>query len=236
MWYSWNARRLRASVRRWGRSDMSAKVPTEGSGYNPMRRRFLFLTLLLAATGAAAQTDTDATDPQQAERTPKKSAEARITDVRLGFGEQQIQLSFKLLDAFDEDFQKRIDSGLPTSFTFDLVLERTRKRWFNKNVDESTLQVSAMYDAVGRQYLINYKHDGSLIESRVVKDPGELRSTMTEFTDFPAFSTEGKNPRQRLRVRVRAELRTRTIFFFIPSTVHTDWAETRKFRLAEELE
>lgn len=202
-----------------------------------MRRRLGFLALLLVATGATAQTDTDAADPQQAELAPeKKSAEARITDIRFAVDEQQILLSFKLLDAFDESFQKRIDSGLPTSFTFDLELERTRKRWFNKAVDSSTLQISAMYDAVGRQYLINFKHDGHLIESRVVKDAGELRSAMTELTDFPAFSTAGKNPRQRLRVRVRAELRTRTIFFFIPSTVRTNWAETRKFRLAEELE
>ncbi len=203
-----------------------------------MRQRSLFLALLLTAVGAAAQTDTDSTQAQPSEeRAPdKKSAEARITDVRLGFGEQQILLSFQLLGAFDSGVQKRIDSGLPTSFTFDFELERTRKRWFNKAVDKGTLQVSAMYDALGRQYLINFKHDGDLIESRVVKEPDELRAAMTELTDFPVFSTAGKNPQQRLRVRVRAELRTRTIFFFIPSTVYTDWAETRKFRLAEELE
>ena len=196
------------------------------------------LALLLAATGAAAQTDTDSPPPQEAgEPAPeKKPAEARITDIRLAFGEQQILLSFKLLDAFDSELQKRIDSGLPTSFTFDFELERTRRSWFNKSVDSSTLQVSAMYDALGRQYLINFKHDGDLIESRVVKDAGELRAAMTEHADVPVFTTVGKNPQQRLRVRVRAELRTRTIFFFIPSTVHTDWAETRKFRLAEEPE
>ncbi len=203
-----------------------------------MRQRSLFLALLLTAVGAAAQTDTDSTQAQPSEeRAPdKKSAEARITDVRLGFGEQQILLSFKLLNAFDSGVQKRIDSGLPTSFTFDFELERTRKRWFNKAVDTGTLQVSAMYDALGRQYLINFKHDGNLIESRVVKEPDELRAAMTELADFPVFSTAGKNPQQRLRVKVRAELRTRTIFFFIPSTVETNWAETRKFRLAEELE
>ena len=93
-----------------------------------------------------------------------------------------------------------------------------------------------MYNAVRREYLINFKHDGNLIESRVVKDAAELQAAMTELTDFPVFSTAGKNPQQRLKARVRAELRTRTIFFFIPSTVHTDWAETRKFRLTEEIQ
>ena len=93
-----------------------------------------------------------------------------------------------------------------------------------------------MYNAVSRQYLINFKHDGSLIESRVVKDLAELEAALTELESFPVFSTEGKNPRQRLKARVRAELRTKTVFFFIPSTVDTDWAETRKFRLREEIE
>ena len=203
-----------------------------------MRRRFLFLALLLVAGLAAAQTHVDSTaaQPEEERAADKKSAEARITDIRLAFEKQQLLLSFKLLDAFDDSLQMRIDSGLPTSFTFEFELVRTRKRWFDKAVDSSSLQVSAMYNAVSRQYLINYKHDGDLVDSRLVTDADELLAAMTDFTAFPVFSTAGKNAQQRLRVRVRAELRTRTVFFFIPSTVHTDWAETRKFRLAEEIE
>ncbi|MCP3962823.1 MAG: DUF4390 domain-containing protein [bacterium] len=199
----------------------------------------LLLALLLAASSAAtAQTESGAQgEPPAAQGiTEERKADARVTDLRLSFDGQRILLSFKLLGAFDENLRKRVDSGLPTSLTFDLELVRSRKSWFDKAVDSGTLQVLAMYNAVTREYLINFKHDGDLIESRVVKDATELERAMTEFTDFMVFSTEGKNPRQRLRVRVRAELRTKTVFFFIPSTVHTDWAETRKFRLSEEIE
>ena len=184
-----------------------------------------------------AQTDSVATDLEAApERGAGDKADPRITDVRLAFDSQQILLSFKLLDAFDSSLRKRVDSGLPTSFTFDFELVRVRKSWFDKAVDSGTLQVGAMYNAVTREYLINFKHDGDLIESRVVKDADALLTAMTTFSEFPVFAVEGKNPHQRLRVRVRAELRTKTIFFFIPSTVATDWAETRKFRLQEENE
>lgn len=203
-----------------------------------MQWRSLIVALFAVPSLAMAQTEAVAQDVQAAEdRVGDDSAsDSRVTDVRLAFDEQQILLSFKLLGVLDDNFRKRLESGLPTSLRYEFELRRSRKSWFDKASDAGTLQVDAMYNAVTREYLINFKHNDNLIESRVVKDADELLASMTEFTDFPVFSAEGKNPQQRFRVRVRAELRTRTIFFFIPSTVHTDWAETRKFRFAEEID
>lgn len=202
-----------------------------------MRWRLLLLSpLLVASLAAAQQTEISAQTEADTSVSQEWTGDPRITDLRLAFEKQQVQLSFKLLGALDDDMRKRLESGLPTSFTFEFQLVRTRKSWFDKSVDSGSLQVTAMYNAVTREYLINFRHDGSLFDSRKVKDPAELEAVMTQLTAFPVFSTEGKNPQQRLRVRVRAELRTKTVFFFIPSTVHTDWAETRKFRLREEIE
>ncbi|MEM7355631.1 MAG: DUF4390 domain-containing protein [Acidobacteriota bacterium] len=201
--------------------------------------RHIFILIALAVPAVSvAQTESANQDLQATtERTDEDSAmKSRITDVRLAFDEQDVLLSFKLLGVFDDNFRRRLESGLPTSLKYEFELRRSRKSWFDKATQTGNLQVDAMYNAVTREYLINFKHDDQLIESRVVKDPAELLSSMTEFADFPVFSAEGKNPQQRFRVRVRSELRTRTIFFFIPSTVHTDWAETRKFRFAEEID
>ncbi len=196
----------------------------------------MLVPLLVASAAATAQTDVASQDVPVAEARQEWTGEPRITDLRIAFERQQIRLSFKLLGALDDNLRKRLDSGLPTSFTFDFQLVRTRKSWFDRAVDSCSLEVGATYNAVTREYQINFKHDGNLIDSRVVKDAAELEAAMTEITGFPVFSIAGKNPQQRLRVRVRAELRTKTVFFFIPSTVHTDWAETRKFRLREEIE
>ncbi len=162
------------------------------------------------------------------------SAPAELTGLRLQFNERQVLLSFRLDDAFDETLKRRIESGLPTPLTYELELVRTRKSWFNTNVATGTLQVVAMYNAVTREYLINYKHDGDLVESRVVRDVDELRRAMTDFTDFHAFTVEGKAAKQRLRVRVRAKLGTKTVFFFIPKDVYTDWLESYRFHLPDE--
>ena len=128
--------------------------------------RLLFLAPLLALSSAAtAQTEADSQDVPAEEVRQEWTGPARITDVRLAFDKGQIQLSFKLLGALDDNLRKRLESGLPTSLTFDFQLVRTRKSWFDKSVDDGTLQVTAMYNAVTREYLINFKHDGNLIDS-----------------------------------------------------------------------
>ncbi|MEM1201674.1 MAG: DUF4390 domain-containing protein [Acidobacteriota bacterium] len=159
--------------------------------------------------------------------------EARISDLEIRLANQQLFASFRLDGAFDESFERRIESGLPTDLVFELSLEKDRRTWFDQSVASGRLKVIAMYNAVTGEYLINFWRDGDLTHSRVVRDADELRRAMTEFSDLPAFEVEGRDPEERLRLRVRAELGTRTLLAFIPRTLHTSWAESRRFRLGD---
>ena len=143
-------------------------------------------------------------------------------------------MSFDLEKAFDDNLKRRVDSGLVTGFTFQFRLMRPHKWRIDKTLESSSLRVEAMYNAVTREYLINFRQDGNLIESRVVREEEELRQAMTQFDSFPAFSVAGRPAGRRLQVRVRAELGTRTVFFFIPRTHSTDWAGSRKFTIAKD--
>ncbi len=157
--------------------------------------------------------------------------------VRIGRVEvdgSQITLTFQLEKVFDDNLKRRIDSGLVTGFTFQLRLARPHKWRIDKTLESSSLRVEAMYNAVTREYLINYRQDGNLIESRVVREADELRRAMTEFDSFPAFSIADRPADKRLQVRLRAELGTRTVFFFIPRTYSTDWVGSRKFTIAKD--
>lgn len=156
------------------------------------------------------------------------STDARIVDLDVKVDNRQLLFSFRLVGAFSENLQRRIDSGLPTSLLYRFELIRNRRTWFDKRVAASEVQVIAMYNAVTREYLINYKHDGTLTESRVVRDVDGLVASLTEFERFPTFTLEPVEIDQRLRARVRAELGTRTMFFFIPTKVTTDWADTTR--------
>ncbi len=154
----------------------------------------------------------------------QKGPRPSITDVLVSQDGPQVLLSFQLQHAFDNQMSERIQSGLPSGFTYHLRLARTRRWWFDRGIEGSTLEVSAMYNAITREYLVNYKQDGRLLESRVLTNEEELRDAMTTFSNWPAFQLETV-PRGRTVVRLRAELGSRTILAFIPTTIHTDWAE-----------
>ncbi len=156
----------------------------------------------------------------------KLSTDAKIVDLEVKIDNRQLLFSFRLVGAFSENLQQRIDSGVPTSLLYRFEIVRNRKNWFDKRLADSEVQVIAMYNAFTREYLINYKHDGILTESRVVRDVEGLVAALTEFKGFPTFNRDLFDADQRLRARVRAELGTRTVFFFIPTKVTTEWADT----------
>lgn len=144
-------------------------------------------------------------------------------------------VSFRLEDAIDQRFLDRVHSGLPTGFLYRLELLKDRKRWYDRPLDETTLQVVAMYDAVSREYLINRKLGGKLVDSRMVSDLPALERELTRIDSLPAFQLDGLPRTWRLLVRVRAEMGSRTILSFIPAKVQTDWSESRKFRTENAL-
>jgi hypothetical protein len=161
---------------------------------------------------------------------------ARLEDLELRFDGRQLLVGWRVADVFDEDFERRLESGLPTSLFFDLELVQLRRSWFDRTLETSQVQIVATYNALTREYLVNLKVDGTLISSRVLRERDELREAMTRVNALPAFELSAPMPEGRLRFRVRAELGTKPVLFFIPRTQHTDWSESRLFRLAELIE
>lgn len=163
------------------------------------------------------------------------SGDAGIPPPRVEVDGNRALVSFQLDGALDERFLDRVHSGLPTGFLYRLELLKDRKRWYDRPLEETTFQVVAMYDAVSREYLVNRKLGGKLVDSRMVGDLPALERELTRIETLPAFQLDGLPRSWRLLVRVRAEMGSRTILSFIPSKVQTDWSESRKFRTENEL-
>lgn len=87
-----------------------------------------------------------------------------------------------------------------------------------------------MYNAVTREYLVNYKQDGKLVDSRITLDRDELERAMTRFTGLTLFHLGDISPNKRISVRARAELGSKTTLLIIPTRVKTDWVRSRRFR------
>ena len=177
-----------------------------------MRSAIVALWLLVFAASAAAD------DP-------------RIQGLQVALEGDRVLASFTLQDAFDHRLESRLESGLPTSILYRLELHRDRKRWYDRRLEENTLEVVAAYDAVARTYTVHYKLAGELIESRTVRERQEVQDAMTRLGPLPVFSLERVRVRGRILVKVRAELGSRTFLSFIPVTVATDWADSNKLRV-----
>ena len=155
--------------------------------------------------------------------------DAKIAGFEVAVDGGQVEASVALTGAFDRRLAERLESGLPTAILYRFELHKDRKRWYDRRLDEATLEAVAMYDAVERRYDLHFKLDGKLVESRAVTDRAALEEAMTRIQGMPIFRLEGLPRRWRLLVKVRAELGSRTILSFIPAAITTDWAESRKF-------
>jgi hypothetical protein len=173
------------------------------------------------ALAAAAAVEPDALAPRA----------AAIRDLSISAAGTQILVSFRLEHAFAPELDRRLESGLPTGWVYELELLRDRKRWSDEELDSTRLEVVAMFNAVTLEYLINTKQDGKLIASRTVRERAALEQAMTEFQALPAFSLQGGSPRERYLVRARVELSPGSVLGFIPVRRTTAWVDSNKVRI-----
>lgn len=181
----------------------------------------LSLSSVLGADVLAAQS------PQEGSARSCNAGIAALSLVRDGAA---LLVSFRLDCALDARTWEKIESGLPTGFTYDIEVRRLRRRWFDRRVGLTRLQVVAMYNALTREYLVNFKRDGELYASRVVTSAADLERAMTVFDKLPSIEID-EDAAGRLVLRVRAELRSRTRLGLIPDRVHTAWVQTAPFLL-----
>ena len=156
-----------------------------------------------------------------------------LSELQVSTDGQQVRVNMQLENAFDEALLERLESGLPTELTYRFRLYRDRKRWWDNDLSRSSYQIIAMYNAVSREYLVNFKHDGKLTETRVVRDLEELERAMTVLEQVPVFILGTQPPKAQLLLRARVELGSGTWLFIFPSTRETNWVRSRKFRPSE---
>lgn len=161
---------------------------------------------------------------------PASAEEPAVTDLSITLSGFQVLASFRLQGGFGPDVRARIDSGLPTGIVFELELARDRKRWWDEVLASTRIEVVAMFNAVTREYLVNTKHEGKLIDSRTIRDPAELEVIMTRFQALPVFVLDEPSRRERYLVRARAELGTGNVLGFVPVMRSTAWVESNKVR------
>lgn len=164
---------------------------------------------------------------------PAVAAEPAVRDLSIALNGVQVLASLRLADAFGPEIQARLESGLPTGIVYEIELMRDRKRWWDESLSSTRLEVVALYNAITREYLVNTKLRGRLIDSRTVRDKSALEQAMTRFIAVPVFVLRDPSKTERYLIRVRAELGTGDFLGFVPIMRATPWVESNKVRVRE---
>lgn len=139
----------------------------------------------------------------------------------------KVTVRFSLADAFDSgDMVQSLQSGLPTSFTYETEIYRDRPNWFDESVGRSRIEVICTFNSVTREYVLNYRRDRKLVRSETYTDLGALKNAMTMLDEHDLFDI-GSRRAYKMKVRVRADLMRSWRLYVIPWEVTTRWRETR---------
>jgi len=154
----------------------------------------VFVVLLALATQASAQS-------------------VRITPLTR---DNQVLVSFEVPEAFNEQVAAAVESGLTTSFTYEVELRRGASLWVDRTIDVAQVAAAVKFDNLTRQYHVSVSRNGRVEDSRVTADAEEARRALTVFSRLPLFSTSRLEPNSEYYIRVRVRTRPHNALFVLP--------------------
>ncbi len=127
----------------------------------------------------------------------------------------QVVVSFDLTDGFTPEVRDAIQSGLSTTFSYDVDLRRGAAL-FDRTVASVTISAIVRFDNLTRRYQMSRAVDGRVEDARPTEDPNAVRAWMTHFERIPLSATAALEPDAEYYVRVRARTRPHNAWFFWP--------------------
>lgn len=127
----------------------------------------------------------------------------------------RVLVSFDLTDAFSSDVRDAIQSGLATTFSYDVELRRG-SAFFDRTVASVTIEASVRFDNLTRRYQVSRTVDGRVEDARPTEDQQAVRRWLTHFEQVPLSNTSTLETNGEYSVRVRAHTRPRNNWFFWP--------------------
>ena len=127
----------------------------------------------------------------------------------------QVVVSFDLSDGFTPDVRDAIQSGLSTTFSYEVDLRRG-SALFDRTVASVTITATVRFDNLTRRYQMSRTVDGRVEDARPTEDQNAVRAWMTHFERIPLSATAALETNGEYYVRVRAHTRPHNAWFFWP--------------------
>jgi len=154
------------------------------------------------------------------------AAAAGLVDLGLLIKDKKIFLTFRMIDAFNEDIERSIASGLPVSFRYEVQLKKVRTIWFNQRVVTRRITNTVTYDNITKRYTLSRDIDGGIVATALVVDPDEMMRFMTVVSDLEVFDVSFLDPNSDYYLRVKGLVKERNLFLFVPWDQDSGWEKT----------
>ncbi len=127
----------------------------------------------------------------------------------------QVVVSFDLSDGYTAEVRDAIQSGLSTTFSYEVDLRRG-STLIDRTVASVTITAVVRFDNLTRRYQMSRTVDGRVEDARPTEDSNAVRAWMTHFERIPLSATSSLENNGEYYVRVRAHTRPHNAWFFWP--------------------
>ena len=127
-----------------------------------------------------------------------------------------VLISFQMNDGFTDEVRAAIQSGLKTTFTYDIDLRTEVAAWIDRRIAATVVSTSVQYDNLTRRHTVVRTLDGRVQAAQVTDNVDQVRQWVTTLERLPLFRSAGLEPNREYYVRVRAEVRPRQASFLWP--------------------
>ena len=145
---------------------------------------------------------------------PVSAADSDITVTPIA-RDGQVVVTFDLSEGFTPEVRDAIQSGLSTTFSYDVDLRRGASL-FDRTVASVTISATVRFDNLTRRYQMSRAVDGRVEDARPTEDQGAVRNWMTHFERILLTPTAVLEANGEYYVRVRAHTRPHNAWFFWP--------------------
>jgi hypothetical protein len=159
------------------------------------------------------------------------AGEVRLTDMRLTNHDGKLLLSLKVKGCFTPEMEEAIVSGIPTTFTFIIELDRPKRFRGDEHIAHFKVDHTIKFDNLKCDFNIDLSED---YKSIVVKEFSEARQIMASLTDVLVTPTKNLERNARYRLKAKAELNKVKLPFYLHYILffvrlwnfETDWVTT----------
>jgi len=128
----------------------------------------------------------------------------------------QLLVSFELTDGVTADMRDAIQSGLPTSYAYDVEIRRGESSWFGRALSSLTVTATVRFDNLTRRYQLSRTLGAHGETTSTTGNEDTVRRWLTRFDQIPVLTTTALEANGEYSVRVRVHTKPRTAWFLWP--------------------